>query len=133
MRLLLTALNCPKGEVGANLARHHELLAEGKIADCDLVLLPEMSLTGYLVDAALLLSDPSVLELIESTVATPALCFGLVERCESGKGPYITQLVAADGRLTAVHRKAGLGEGEEQSFQPGTPPSGLSIIAGVAG
>lgn len=130
MRLLLAAVNCPKGEIDANLARHRELLAEGQEAGCDLTLLPEMSLTGYLPSAAIPLSDPAVLELVESTVEETSLCFGLVERADPGGTPYITQVLAAGGRIASVHRKAGLGEGEEGHFGPGTP-SGPLPVAGI--
>lgn len=131
MRLLLTAVNCPKGKVETNLVRHRELLALGEDSGCDLVLLPEMSLTGYLPSAAISLSDRSVTDLVESTVAAPSLCFGLVEHAGRGRAPYITQVLASDGRIAAVHRKAGLGEGEDGPFGPGTPSAHLSV-AGVA-
>lgn len=130
MRLLLTALYCPKGEINANLAGHQRLLGEGKDAGCDLVLLPEMSLTGYLPSAAIPLPDPAVSELVRSTEGGPSLCFGLVERSEPGRPPYITQLLAADGRVASVHRKAGLGEGEDADFLAGTP-SDVLLVAGV--
>ncbi len=130
MRLLLTALHCPKGEIGTNLARHHELLGHGADAGCDLVLLPEMSLTGYLPHAAITLADPSVAELVEATGGGPALCFGLVEESAPGQSPYITQVLANNGRVAAVHRKAGLGEGEAEHFVPGDPTDRLTL-AGV--
>ena len=49
MRLLLAAINCPKGEIDANLAAHCRLIDSAEPGD--LVLFPEMSLTGY-VDPA---------------------------------------------------------------------------------
>lgn len=131
MRLLLTALRCPKGEVGPNLARHRELLAQGAAAGCDLVLLPEMSLTGYLPAAAISLTYPAVTELVGATERGPALCFGLVEDSAPGRTPYITQVLAANGHITAVHRKAGLGEGEAEQFLVGDPSGQLSV-AGIA-
>ena len=131
MRLLLTAVNCPKGGIETNLARHRELLAQGQDSGCDLVLLPEMSLTGYIPGAAISLSERSVTGLVESTAEAPSLCFGLVEHAERGRAPYITQVLASGGRITAVHRKAGLGEGEDGPFGPGTP-SGSMPVAGVA-
>jgi predicted amidohydrolase len=130
LRLLLTALNCPKGHVQANLVRHHELLQQGKRSGCDLVLLPEMSLTGYLAGTAMSLTDPSVLDLVQSTAGAPSLCFGLVECAELGGTPYITQLIADHGRVTAVHRKATLGEGESGMFRPGQA-AGRITVAGV--
>ena len=131
VRLLLTAVNCPKGEVAKNLLRHQQLLAEGKDAGCDLVLLPEMSLTGYRASAAISLTDPAVLELVQATVEGPALSFGLVEESERRSAPYISQVLASEGRVAGLHRKTGLGEGEDGLFQAGTSTGPLSI-AGTA-
>jgi NAD+ synthase (glutamine-hydrolysing) len=127
VRLLLTALNCPKGQIEANEARHHELLTQGRGAGCDLVLLPEMSLTGYRASAALSLDDRPVWKLVEATADGPALCFGLVEHTGPGTPPYITQLLASGGRVVAAHRKAHLGEGEHGPFQPGNPTGRFSV------
>ena len=52
VRLLLTAMRCVKGDLDGNARRHLDLLAAGRAAGCDLVLLPEMSLTGYDPEAA---------------------------------------------------------------------------------
>ncbi len=130
MRLLLTALQCPKGDIEANCRRSRELLLEGAEIGCDLVLLPEMSLTGYECSAATSLSHPAVEDLVELTADNPALCFGLVESTANGQPPTITQVLASDGHLIAVHRKAGLGEGEDACFAAGTP-SGPCDLSGV--
>jgi predicted amidohydrolase len=130
VRLLLTAVNCPKAEIELNLARHHLLLAQGRDAGCDLVLLPEMSLTGYRTSAAVSLGDRPVRKLVEATADGPALCFGVVEQAQPGAVPHITQLVASGGQVVAAHRKAHLGEGEHGPFQPGTA-SGRFSVSGV--
>lgn len=127
MRLLLTALHCPKGALEHNAARARELLAHGRGQGCDLVLLPEMSLTGYRPSAAVPLDADVVTDLVASTAGGgPALSFGLVE-ARPGGPPYITQVVAAAGELTAVHRKSGLGEGEAGLFHPGMGGVGLDV------
>jgi predicted amidohydrolase len=130
MRLLLTAINCPKGQIAANLQRHRDLLARGSAAACDLVLLPEMSLTGYCPDSPIDLSHPAVVDLVSRTARAPALSFGLVEARASGEPPYITQVIATEGELTSVHRKAGLGEGEDTDFVAGTPGR-VAVLGGV--
>ena len=78
---------------------------------CDLVLLPEMSLTGYRPSAAVALDHPSVNELVAATSGGPALCFGLVETNHTGGRPFITQVIAEHGQIVAVHRKSHLGPG----------------------
>src|SRR4051794_10274986 len=110
MRALLTAVTCPKGRVMLNLASHLALLETGHRLGCDLVLLPEMSLTGYRAGAAVTLDDVAVRTLLQATGGSAALCFGLVERAGAGGLPYITQVVAAGGEVVVVHRKAHLGE-----------------------
>ncbi len=130
MRLLLTAITCPKGELETNLTRHLDLLRQGSEAACQLVLMPEMSLTGYLAAGPISLDHPAVGALVGATAHAPALCFGLVEASAIGP-PYITQLVAAEGRLVAVHRKAHLGDGEEVDFQAGAPAD-VFTIAGTS-
>lgn len=131
MRLLLTALLCAKGDVAANLVRHLELHAAGAEAECDLVLLPEMSLTGYQPSAAITLEHSAVCELVEATRRGPDLCFGLVERGTPGDPPQITQVIASGAQLAVVHRKAGLAEDELQTFRPGVP-SPVFSLSGVA-
>ncbi len=121
MRLLLTALACPKGDVDTNLERHDATIARARDAGCDLVLLPEMSLTGYRASAAVPLTHPAVGRIVDDTATGPRVCFGLVERKAGGGTPYITQLVAGAGRLIAIHRKAHLGEGEDGDFVAGEP------------
>ncbi len=128
MRILLTAMRCLKGDVAGKLARHRELLALGRILDIDLVLAPEMSLTGYLASEAVTLEDPAVGALVEATLDSPAICFGIAE-VAAGK-PYISQVVAARGAIDVIHRKAHLGEDEHDAFQPGVP-AGVFEVAGA--
>ena len=116
MRALLAAINCPKGAVEANLDTHLRLLDTA--VPGDLVLFPEMSLTGYLdpsiaANSLARLDHPAVLKLVAATgSAGVCACFGIAERGPGGL-PFITQVVAADGKLLGVQRKRYLGEGEE--------------------
>ena len=117
MRLLLSALRCEKGAIDLNLAEHRRTLRDARDADCALVLLPEMSLTGS-VDPArhperlVALDHPAVGALVDATAEVGvAAAFGIAE--QTAGGPYITQVVAAGGRIVGVQRKRHLGEGEE--------------------
>jgi predicted amidohydrolase len=131
MLAMLTSLTCQKGDLAGNLSRHHDLLRVGADEGCDLVLFPEMSVTGYLAGARLPLASAPVAELVAATLNGAAVCFGLVERAESGGPPYITQVVAERGHIVAVHRKEHLGEGEDGDFRAG-PGAGVFQVAGVA-
>lgn len=130
MRVLLTSVTCPKGDLAGNLSHHRALLRRGRDHGCDLVLLPEMSLTGYRSSAKVRLTHPAVVELVQATIDGPAVCFGVVEYDESGGQPYITQLVAGRGQILTIHRKMHLGEGEDCEFQPGVG-AGTFALAGT--
>ncbi|MET0692876.1 MAG: nitrilase-related carbon-nitrogen hydrolase [Propionibacteriaceae bacterium] len=129
---MLTALTCPKGEVATNLCSHLDLVEHGRATECDLVLLPEMSLTGYQASAAITLDDPAVDRLVAASAGGPALCFGLVESSSTtDPRPFITQVLAVDGAAAVVHRKAGLATDEQADFQRGEG-SGQLTVAGEA-
>jgi predicted amidohydrolase len=124
MRALLAAIRCDKGDVDGNLAAHLALLAQAAAAGCELVLFPEMSLSGSADPAThperlIGLDHPAVAALAGATAGTGAgACFGVAERAPGGE-PYITQVFAAAGRVAGVQRKRHLGEGEE-AFTAGT-------------
>ena len=120
MRVMLAAIWCEKGDVDGNLEAHRNLLGEAAAAGCDLVLYPEMSLTGSADPGAhperlIALDHPAVTALASATGPhSLAACFGIAERATDGR-PYVTQVVAGDGRVLGVQRKRHLGE-DERSF-----------------
>lgn len=124
MRLLLTAVRCVKGDVDGNARRHLDLLAAGRAVGCDLVLLPEMSLTGYDPEAAVPLAHDVVTALVAATRDGPRLCFGLAEAASTGEDgdgrPRITQVLADGGAVLAVHRKSALPADEQATFCAGS-------------
>jgi predicted amidohydrolase len=118
MRAMLTAIRCEKGDLPGNLAAHVAIVGEAASAGCDLVLLPEMSLTGSAdpdshPDRLIPLDDPAVEALARASGEHGVgVCFGIAERAADGRA-FITQVVAAGGRVAGVQRKRHLGEGEE--------------------
>ena len=137
MRALLAAIRCPKGAVERNLAAHLRLLAQARAAGCELVLFPEMSLTGSADPAAqpewlIGLDHPAVAALAEATSETGVgACFGVAERSPDGT-PYIAQVFAAGGRVAGVQRKRHLGE-DEGAFTPATESVVFDHAAQAAG
>jgi len=137
--MLLAALRCEKGDITGNLAAQLRLLADARSAGCQLAVFPEMSLTGSADPAThperlITLDHPAVGRLARASGETGvAVCFGLAERSPAGQ-PYITQAVAASGRLLGVQRKRRLGEGEEAFIAAtGTGVFGLAgVCFGVA-
>jgi predicted amidohydrolase len=118
VRALLASITCEKGDRGANLATHLDLLRQGAQAGCDVVVFPEFSLTGSIdpqrrPEDAIRMDDTAVAALTAATAEFGiAAVFGLSER--SGGAFFITQAVAADGRLLGAQRKRHLGKDELQ-------------------
>ncbi len=132
MRLLLVAMNCPKGELDANLAAHCELV--GTAEPGDLVLFPELSLTGYVgpssrPEALTTLEYPAITALVAHR-ADVGVCFGLAERIGQGDQAHITQVFAADGKVVGVQRKRHLGEDEDE-FTPASRGAAVFDYGGV--
>ena len=118
MRCQLAAICCAKDDLAGNLATHLHLVADAASAGCQLVLFPEMSLTGSVDPAVspaglITLDHPAIARLAEASSETGVgVCFGVAERGPGGE-PYITQVFAAGGRVAGVQRKRHLGEGED--------------------
>jgi predicted amidohydrolase len=115
---MLAAMRCEKGDIEGNLRAHRDLLAQAASAGQDLVLFPEMSLTGSVHPATnperLVPADHrAIIALAEATRGTlVGACFGVAERLPGGDS-CITQVFAAGGRVAGLQRKRHLGEGEE--------------------
>jgi predicted amidohydrolase/8-oxo-dGTP pyrophosphatase MutT (NUDIX family) len=122
MRVLLAAINAPKGEVAGNLERHLAVLARARAEGCEIAVFPELSLTGSVdpsrhPEHALPIDAGPVRALVVATWRTGvAAVFGIAER--AGAAFHITQVYAHGGRLGGVYRKRHLGEGE-QAYRPG--------------
>ncbi|MGQ0832361.1 MAG: nitrilase-related carbon-nitrogen hydrolase [Microthrixaceae bacterium] len=117
VRVLLGAVQCEKGDLSGNLARHVALMKEAHHSGCDLAVFPEFSLTGSVdplahPEHALALEHPAVEELVDATAAVGVgVVFGLAEHRDGHF--FITQAYAVRGELLGVQRKRHLGEGEE--------------------
>jgi predicted amidohydrolase len=129
MRIALAQIAPHLGDVRRNLDLHLETLARAKKEKADLVVFPELSLTGY-----------RLRDLVESVAVNPAtsrevrtlaarskdvgIVFGLVEEKPGERGLfYNSAAVCAGGKVLHVHRKVflptfGLFE-ELRFFAPG--------------
>lgn len=134
---MLSALTCPKGNLAGNLDAHITRLHTAAAQQCQVVVFPEMSLTGSVEprarpDRLIDVDDAAVSALVAATEATRVTAsFGIAERSTDGT-PHITQLVAAGGRLVGHYRKRHLGEGEE-GFTPGTDRVSVMIAGRTVG
>lgn len=118
MQALLAAMRCEKGAIEANLDRHLQIVTQARAAGFDLVVFPEMSLTGSADPAThpgrlVPLDHPAIGTLAAASADSDlAVCFGIAERAADGRA-HITQLIAAAGRIAGLQRKRHLGDGEE--------------------
>ena len=75
IRIALAQIAPRLGALDENLARHRELLDEARERGADLVVFPELGLTGYLLqdlaaEVAMRLDDPRLAELAAATAAS---------------------------------------------------------------
>ena len=144
LRIALAQVAPTLGDLEANLARHHELLADARANDAGLVVFPELGLTGYLLqdlaaEVAMRLDDPRLGALAGETAGGPSAVVSFVE--ESGDHRLcIAAALLEDGRVRHVHRKVHLPTyglfDERRFFAPGdmlrAVPSRLGVGVGLA-
>lgn len=143
LRIALAQVAPRLGDLDANLARHHELLAEARAGGAGLVVFPELGLTGYLLqdlaaEVAMRLDDPRLTALAAATTGLSAVV-SFVE--ESGDHRlFIAAALLEDGEIRHVHRKIHLPTyglfDERRFFAAGdmvrAVPSRLGVGVGLA-
>ncbi len=142
-RIAIAQLAPGLGRLDANLARHHEIIGEARSAGADLVVFPELGLTGYQLqdlnaEVAMRLDDPRLCDLVAATTGLSAIV-SFVEESEDHR-LYISAALLEDGEIRHVHRKVylptyGLFD-ERRFFAAGeairATPSRLGVGIGLA-
>jgi predicted amidohydrolase len=115
------------GALEENLARHHELLDEARAQGADLLVFPELGLTGYLLqdlnaEVAMRRDDARLLELAQAAGDMAAIV-SFVEESEDHR-LFIAAALLEGGVIRHVHRKVflptyGLFD-ERRFFAPGS-------------
>ncbi|MFX0202830.1 MAG: carbon-nitrogen hydrolase family protein [Candidatus Hodarchaeota archaeon] len=112
MKVALAQLDCIQGNPTSNLNRAIPMMKAAQQADCDLIVFPEMFLTGFISKDQLLelaepLDGPSILKLC--TLAKNhdlGIIMGLPEMDPRTKKVYNTALaIEPDGTVAGFHRK----------------------------
>lgn len=109
-RLVVAQTNPVLGDLRANLEDHLQRV-DAAMGTADLILFPELSLTGYFVrdqvDVVALALDDALLRPLLERSKRISIAFGFVERSREGR-LYNALGFLEDGRFLAVHRKVHL-------------------------
>ncbi len=108
LRIALAQIAPQLGALETNLATHHERLREARDQGADLVVFPELGLTGYQLqdlasEVAMRLDDPRLAELAAATRGLSAVVSFVEESADHRL--FIAAALLEDGALTHVHRK----------------------------
>jgi predicted amidohydrolase len=109
-----------KGAIARNVRRHAELAEAARTHGADVVVFPELSLTGYeptiAADVAVEANDSALRPLEEIADSSQVVILaGCPLRSGSGK-PYVGMLIFQPGREVAVYRKRFVHSSEEPYF-----------------
>ena len=108
VRVALAQIAPALGQLDANLARHHELLADARAQGADLVVFPELGLTGYQLqdlasEVAIRLDDPRLADLAAASRDLSVVVSFVEESADHRL--FIAAALLEDGRICHVHRK----------------------------
>ncbi len=117
LRIAAVCMRSDIGDVNGNLESMLGRIDALSRSGADMVLFPEMCLTGYSMSSEtrrLSFSSPEVRAVAESTESGPCVCFGFAD-----EDRRIVQAVAEDGRIVGAYRKTHLGAMEAERMVPG--------------
>jgi predicted amidohydrolase len=141
VRVFLAQIAPALGDVERNRDLHLERIAAARAAGADLVVFPELSLTGYWLHDLVgeIAVDPATAEVLEplrQAARQIDVVLGLVEAGEDGQA-YNAAAWLSDGEVLAVHRKVHLPTytlfDEGRYFAPGTRVRAFETRFGRAG
>jgi len=126
LTVAVAQIRCEPGDLAANLALHRDAVGRARAGGAELVLFPELSLTGYLAapdcEALSLTADAAALLSLADTARGITISAGFIEHAGPGRF-HNSQALLRDGRLLAIHRKLNLpGYGalrEDRVYAPG--------------
>lgn len=112
-------------DVGRNALAH---AAAVRAAAARVVVFPELSLTGYELDAsAITPGDPRLAPILDACAETGTTALvGAPVQGERGR-PYIAMLAVDDGGARVAYRKMHLGGDEPDRYAPGAAPAVLEV------
>lgn len=124
-KVALAQIKPTLGDLSRNLALHEEVCEEAIVEGADLLVFPELSLTGYflkdLVPSIALHPESSTLDRLKDFSRRIAMVLGFVEEAK-GTFFYNTALFLEQGKVRYLHRKVYLptyGIFDEQRYLAG--------------
>jgi len=110
LKLALAQINTVLGDVEQNLAKHLDLINEARKGDAELIVFPELSLTGYVLQDIVPTvarraeaSDPIFKKLLEASREIDIMVSFVEEDLRSRF--YIASAYLSEGKVLHVHRK----------------------------
>ena len=112
-------------DVAANAATHAMTI---RAAGARVVVFPELSLTGYELDApAIDARDPRLAPIVEACAETDSMALvGAPVAGREGR-PHIAMLAVDGAGVAVAYRKMWLGAAEAESFSAGTEPAVIAV------
>lgn len=121
LRIVVAQPPCVAYDVGVNAATH---AATVRAADARVVVFPELSLTGYLLDAPPVdVDDPRLGPLVEACADTGTLALAGAPV----RGDHIAMLAVDGTGARVAYRKMWPGGAEGERFSPGPAPAVLTV------
>lgn len=125
LTLAVAQPHCTPYDAAANAGAHAALV---RSAGARVVVFPELSLTGYELDApTLAVDDPRLQPLVEACAETGSIALVGAPIAGEAREPHIAMLAVHGSGATVAYRKLWLGKIEAERFTPGSHPALLEV------
>jgi predicted amidohydrolase len=106
IKVAIAQIETKPGDVNDNLEKHIEIITEAEKMHCNLVVFPELSLTGKDLEntKSSILYSSTKWEVLKSRSKKISIVVGFVEEDENNNF-YISQAYIEDGEIKYIHRK----------------------------
>ena len=125
LKIALAQMRCEKRDWEGNLERAGACMKSARAQGCDVIILPEMGLSGYCdptlsPDSVQTLGSPWIARFVQLADAHDVAASGGFIEANPGGKPFITQVLTQNGRITGVYRKIHVVDEEAEWFSAGS-------------